>query len=409
MVTPCQQLGTAEFIDKFREADINALALKIRQFPEVDAAFALQQIEGWQKCRHKVPAIAVNNNWHYPKRLSLEQCSSESACRYKTTIVRRLLNSTDDDMTGADLTGGLGADTLFLAPLFSRWYYVERDAELCSLAEHNFKETNIVVRQESAEEFLQQHANGHLDMIYIDPARRDSHGKKVVRLSDCMPDVSELYPALVSRCDLLLIKLSPMHDLHEALRAMPQATEAHVVAVDGEVKELLIVSRRQKGEGPSSNTVNIYAANITATEEQVFTFNYEEERQMQYELASSIESGDCLLEPNAAILKAGAFKTIAGRYGLTKADHNTHLYLSPRERSTMYGDTFPGRILQVQKVLDKRDRQQLTGTTANVICRNYPLKADELKKKMRLKDGGDIFIIGLRLQGKPMLLQCSKI
>ncbi len=404
-------MTTTQFIEQYRESDISDVALRVRQFPEVDAAFALQQIEGWQHLNRKLPSIACQEDWHFPKRLSLEQCSSEKTAIYKREIVRPLLPT---NAVGADLTGGLGADTFFLSPLFAHWDYVEQDTELCQLAEHNLTGSSVQVHNNHAGQFLSLNKDKHYSLIFIDPARRDSKGRKMVRLADCQPDIISLYPTLVCITDWLLLKLSPMHDLREALHNLNTATEAHVVSVDGEVKELLILCHTCSETLIDTDNVKIYATNISKISQQPLTFTYAEESDAQYERASSIAEGDLVYEPNAAILKAGAFRTVANRYGLLKADHNTHLYIGSartkenKENNTYTTLEFPGRVFVVEKTLTRHDRQQLAGTAANVICRNYPVKADQLRKQLKTKDGGDRFIIGLRLQGKPLLLLCTK-
>ena len=472
-------MNTREFIEKYGEEDIASVALKIRQYPDVDAAFALQQIGGRQCALHKLPTIASIEDWHWAKRLNIEQCSGEKACLYKRQIAADLLRHITNRHAraiGADLTGGLGADTVFLSTLFSEWHYVEKDAELCRLAEHNFNlltGRKIIIHNQQAEEFAAtlnyrmekvserlvvenvserlvvenvsersivekvSERSTILDFLYIDPARRDKSGNKVFRIADCTPDIAQLYPTIRKIADIVMIKLSPMLDINDALNWIPETNEVHIVATQGEVKEVLLIIRTQdqRADGQSSNKNSdvqagevrqtepymqqfperllkhnaiIHAVDILNNETIDFAFTAAEEQNAVCPYTEQITEGDIIFEPNAAILKAGAFRLIAQRYNLLKAAPNTHIY--KMYEGQMYDvRRIPGRIFRVEKVLDKKLRKTLVGTYANIICRNYPVKADELKKQLRTKDGGDRYIIGIRIGNTPTLLLCTNV
>ena len=416
-------MTTVEFVSQHREADVASLALQLRRYPEVDAAFALQQIEGWQRARHKLPELAANPDWHWPRRLSLEQASSETTARYKQQVLASPDQSEPADFSRLiDLTGGLGVDTFYLSELFAETHYVERDEALCALAEHNFAATGrrITVHHCQAEDWLANTSPGAgevpagrrglpLTTIFLDPARRDSHGGKVFRLQDCTPDVTELLPQMQALADRILIKLSPMLDITEALRALGGAAEVHVVAVRNEVKELLVLLKT----GQNTLDPQIVCVNLE-TQEPAFRFRASEEKEAdrfdKFDWSGKSDWSDksdfFLVEPNAAILKAGAFKTFAARFGLTKLAANTQLYAicsqapSKNIRIKNAFSDLPGRLFEVHEA-EKEELKQLK--QANVLCRNYPLAPEALKKKLRLSDGGETYVIGARVGDKPTL------
>lgn len=352
-------------------ADLALQRSKYKHLSDEEWRWFLQQVEGKERTADKLPTFATIEDWWYPVRLSCEQCSSELAAKYKASLV--------SGETMVDLTGGYGVDTYFISEQFAHTDYVEQNAELCRIATHNFANKPITIHNTSAEDFLA--SAGQYDLIFIDPARRDSHGGKVFRLEDCTPNVVELLPTLLAHGKRLMIKLSPMLDLTQAVTSLSQVCwDIFVVAIKNEVKEVLLLSG---GSG------QITAIDLTQ-KDQAFVFTKEEEQNCQM-VNGKCENGKWLYEPNAAILKAGAYKLIAERFGLHKLDVNTHLYGS----DTLI-ENFPGRIW---RTTEKQDLKQ-----ANVLCRNYPLTPEQLKKKLHLKDGGTAYVIGCRVNNKPTLL-----
>ncbi|MCQ2335308.1 MAG: SAM-dependent methyltransferase [Paludibacteraceae bacterium] len=409
-------MSTDEFIASFRDADLTQSALRVRQYPNVDAAFALQQIEGWQRARTKLPELAAIDGWHWPHRLSLEQCSSQLTAHYKLQLLSDYLGS-DRTIKGADLTGGFGIDTFYLSQLANTWHYVEQQEELCQIAAHNFALTGrkrICIHHSTAEAFLLSPESEQLDMLYLDPARRSDAGNKVFRLQDCTPDLTQLYPRLINACRVLLIKLSPMLDISAALDSLPHARQVHIVAVKNEVKELLVLCTNEPPTGkPALIAANIGPNSTQPDRPSVWTFDMDEETAAVAPLAQPDDAtaGHYLYEPNAAILKAGAYKLIAERYGLCKAAVNTHLYLSDR-----LVNAFPGRIFRIRQRVDKATQKSLKGQAANIICRNYPLRPDELKKNLHLRDGGSQYLLAFRLSlgnnntsALPVVLLCERL
>ena len=416
----------------------------------------MQQVEGRERTADKLPTFAQIEDWWYPVRLSCEQCSSELAARYKAKIITPYtLHHTPSTMV--DLTGGYGVDTYFLSERFAHTDYVEQNEELCRIVAHNFglqpsaishQHSDISIHNSTAEEFLE--TAGEYDLIFLDPARRDSHGGKVFRLEDCTPNVVELLPTLLRHGKQIMLKLSPMLDLTQAINKLQsdqvtkdqvqsdkvtkyqelqsdkgtkyqelqsdkgtkdqvqsdkgtkyQVTkwDVHVVAIKNEVKEVLVVSPVRASLEDRPQTITCIDL---AEPEKAFRFSREEESAAVASYQHSAFS--YLYEPSAAILKAGAYKLVGARYGLQKLDVNTHLYTSER----LVTD-FPGRKWKIEQVV--RDRKDLPAELkqANVLTRNYPMTPEQLKKKLHLRDGGTAYMIGARIQGKPMVVRATLI
>ena len=347
----------------------------------------LQQVEGRQRTCDKLPTFAEIDDWWYPVRLSCEQCSSEITARYKASLLPKT------PFTLIDLTGGYGVDTFFMSERATQAHYVERNEELCRIASHNFGLTRpqLQIHHADAICFLEQMPS--CDVIYLDPARRDQNGGKVFRLEDCEPNVVELLPTLTAKSKQLMVKLSPMLDITQALRSLPMSFDVHIVAVKNEVKEVLLVQ--------TTLEPTIHAVNLSPTTQQTFSFTQEEEKQTPLISHSSLITPPYLYEPNAAIIKAGAFKLVAQRYGLYKMAPNTHLYLSDQ-----LIEDFPGRVWQILEINPKY-MKQIPG--ANILTRNYPLTPEQLRKKLKIKDSDTHTIIGARLAEKPILLLAKRI
>ena len=385
--------GLSILIRQHLHDDVQQLALQRNRFPQLsdtDFRFLIQQVEGRQRTKDKLPSFAQIEDWWYPVRLSCEQCSSEATARYKAALTAPL----QPDVL-IDLTAGYGVDTFFMAEHAQEAHYVERNPELCHIAQHNFSlaRPHIRVHNTTAEEFLASspHLLSPHRLIYLDPARRSQSGGKVFRIEDCEPNVTEILPALRKLTSHIMIKFSPMLDITAAMRALGHDWDTHIVAVNNEVKEVLILT----GKG------SIYAVNICATHTDSFVFNDEEEKKAQVSFASDIEQ--YIYEPNAAIIKAGAYRLIGERYGIKKLDTNTHLYTSDK----LLPD-FPGRKWQVQEVLTKHSALN-TKLKYSILTRNYPLSPDQVRKKLKLQDGDDLYIVGARLQGKPVLVLGDRI
>lgn len=364
----------------------------------------IQQLDGYQRTKDKLPSFAKLTDWWYPVRLSCEQCSSEWTALYKASLLP------EEGYTLTDLTGGYGVDTYFMSQRASEAHYVERSAELCTIVQHNFAQTRpqVVIHHAQAVAYLQEMAP--CDVIYIDPARRDQHGGKVFRIEDCEPNIIEIMDDLRSKSQTIIIKLSPMLDISQALVSLGGKWDVHIVAIRNEVKEILLVSHPAEIESRDGEG-SIYASNLIPTPQEegyepiLFAFSREEERvaicqHYDAEHEPQMRPGTYIYEPNAAIIKAGAFKLVAQRYSLCKMSVNTHLYIS----NQLVRD-FPGRIWQIVSTDVKKQKD----IRANIMTRNYPLSPEELRKKLKVKDGGEHTIIGCRLGDKPTLLLAERI
>lgn len=380
---------------------VNDLALQRNKYKHLSDAewhWFLQQIEGRERTADKLPTFASIPDWWYPVRLSCEQCSSELTARYKASLLSPLALGEGKEERFLDLTGGYGVDTYFLSEQFIHTDYVEQNEELCRIAAHNFalsqkskverQKLSIAIHNTTAEDFLLSSPCGEAGwgLIFLDPARRDSHGSKVFRIEECTPNVVELLPTLLAHSKRLLIKLSPMLDLTQAVTSLSQVNwDIHIVAIKNEVKEVLLLS----GGTGQITTIDL------AQKDQAFVFTREEEQHCGLDIRDG-KLANYLYEPNAAILKAGAYKLVAQRFGLHKLDVNTHLYTSRQ-----FIENFPGRVW---RITEKQNLKQ-----ANVLTRNYPLTPEQLKKKLHLRDGGTAFVIGCRVAGKPTLLYAERV
>ena len=394
---------TKAFIEIHRKEDVNDLALKTKKTEGLDLPFALSQIEGWQKAVKKIPSWAVNDNILYPPHLSMEQCSSQLTALNKQSIMKDMEGAKD---SFADLTGGFGIDCCFIGQIFRQCHYVERQEILCNLARHNFNALelkSIEVHQDDAQDFLQQSI--HFDWIYMDPARRDSHGGKMTALEDCVPNVLELKELLLAKADYVMLKLSPMLDIKQALTALGTSVkEVHVVSVDNECKELLFVLHGLTNE----TSIKIHTINLSSNskEPQLFTFTSDDEK-LPCTYAERFKT--YLYEPNASVLKAGAFKSIARLYKLEKLHPSSHLYTSDQLE-----EAFPGRIFHIQGytlfnmkslILFLKDIRQ-----ANLTVRNFPQSVAELRKKLKLNEGGDTYLFATTLlHEEKVLIHCFLI
>ena len=383
---------------------VEELALQRKRFAHLsdeEWRWMLQQVEGRQRTHDKLPTFAQIEDWWYPVRLSCEQCSSEATARYKAAIIRQLGEKQDILI---DLTGGYGVDTYFLSEQTAQAHYVERNEELCRIAQHNFQIANkpIHVHNTSAEDFLAQYSMaGSVSsdvkkevVVYLDPARRDAHGGKVFRIEDCEPNVIKILPSLRAISNTILIKFSPMLDITSALQSLGNEWDVHVVALHNEVKEIIFVTGNNR----------IHAVNILHEGNDQFSFTRSEEKSALCAMADCI--CEYIYEPNAAIIKAGAFRLVSERYQLHKLDHNTHLYTADQ-----LIEDFPGRVWKVtaQPIKNQRDIATLGIQRVAILTRNYPLTPEELRKKFKVQESDSHFLIGARIATKPTLILAERI
>ena len=387
--------ATQDFIRQHQDEDVRQLAFLGSKNPEVDMPFALDQIRGRKMARAKLPLWANIDGIIYPPHISMEQCSSESTALYKAELAARLLglpaSSSSEEIGFVDLTGGFGVDFSYIASrLGMSSMYVERQAHLSEAAKENFERLglkNAIVKNEDGIEVL--HSLKELKLIFIDPARRDDAGNKVVSLKDCTPDVTVLQEEMLLKADYVIIKLSPMLDWHRAISELSHVREVHIISVNNECKELLLVlSARNMGEN-----LRIYCIN----DAQSFVCDELDMESSSVKIApSTLEEMQYLYEPNASLMKAGCFGVLSERYDARMLSKNSHLFVSREPIAAFPGRSF--RIIAVSSFNKKELKRHLSGITkANIATRNFPLSVAELRKRLKLKDGGETYIFATTL------------
>lgn len=428
--------ATQDFIRQHQDDDVRQLAFLGSKYPEVDMPFALDQIRGRKMARVKLPRWASLEGIIYPPHISMEQCSSESTALYKAELAARLLGlpassfgiemKAENEIEFVDLTGGFGVDFSYIAArLGVKSMYVERQAHLCEAAKENFGRLglkNAIVKNgdgiEVLHSFLPKKDDAAstddslgitydqplsllktklgLKLIFIDPARRDDAGNKVVSLKDCTPDVTILQEEMLSKADYVIIKLSPMLDWHRAISELSHVREVHIISVNNECKELLLVlSARNMGEN-----LRIYCIN----DAQSFVCDESDMESSQVKIApSTLEEMQYLYEPNASLMKAGCFGVLSGRYDARMLSKNSHLFVSQAPIEAFPGRSF--RIIAVSSFNKKELKRHLSGITkANIATRNFPLSVAELRKRLKLKDGGETYIFATTLSDESHVL-----
>lgn len=442
---------TREFVAMHRDEDVRELALKTKRVDGLDLPLALDQIAGWQIASKKLPQWASCEGIVYPPHISMEQCSSQFTAQYKSEITQTLLvpsatvharmsDSAESDMQTAksalhlsdsgesdtlvakramvDLTGGFGVDFSYLARGFSQATYVERQRHLCELAEHNMAALGLdqarIVCGDGVEYLSQMDP---VDFIYLDPARRDEHGSRTYAIEDCTPNVLELRDLLLAKSRFTLVKLSPMLDWRKAVVDFDGAVrEVHIVATGNECKELLLVLGRP-AQANARDSVD-GAGSYRRLAPHVFCVN--DDQRIDYDSAKYTQglriggkplpdAKRYLYEPNASIMKAGCFDLVEERFGVTQIGPSSHLFVSEQQIAD-----FPGRGFAIEAVgsMNKKDTKRLLNgmKQANIAVRNFPLTAPQLRKKLKLADGGTVYLFGTTMQGGGhVLLRTSKI
>ncbi len=480
--------ATLDYVRQHADEDVRMLALRGTKDPDVDLTLALQQIQGRQTARQKLPSWAAKDAILYPPHLNMEQCSSEATARYKLAVARRLLaslhsqpassasppnltslpsqpsspasppnltslpshaatssqpnltslpsqpsspasppnltclpsyaatssqpstpSSAPHSTTLLDLTGGLGVDFAFMQQAFDAATYVELSPSLFAIATQNFATLGLQVSTHNTDAATILHATTHVTLAFLDPARRDDHGARTYAISDCTPDILTLKDELLHKADFVLLKLSPILDWRKAVSDLgPQTVrEVHIVSVNNECKELLILLQSSPTTSPTLHCVNL----PDDLEFKTPLFNNTIAKngadiKPSFPLDGPEET--FLYEPNASIMKAGCFDALAAHYAIAPLSHDSHLFISPRPI-----DDFPGRhfLIIATTSLNKRDlKTALRGIThANITTRNFPLSAPALRQRLKLADGGDTYIFATTLaDGAHILLICKK-
>lgn len=383
--------ATLEFIRIHADEDVRQLAFLGKKNPEVDMAYALDQIAGRQKARVKIPSWASIDGIVYPPHISMEQCSSEQTARYKARIA-------GNGEKIVDLTAGFGVDMAFMSAGFKQAVHVEMQPQLCAISSENYKHLGLNHVQVVCNDGVGYlHQMEHADLIFIDPARRDQHGARTYGIADCTPNVLEIIDEMLQKADRVMIKLSPMLDWQKTVADVGNVSQVHIVSVGNECKELLLEVKKGKDE-----KVKVFCVN----DDQVFSYEIGETHPFT---PSPLHSFTFLYEPNASVMKAGCFNLISHRFGITQPDANSHLFLSDK-----LVEGFPGRGFVIERVstMNKRElKEALAGIDkANIAVRNFPLSVADLRKRLKLKDGGDVYIFATTDAKKGHLVMvCRKI
>lgn len=428
---------TIEFIKQYANEDVRKLAFLAGRYPDVDMPYALDQIKGRQTARAKLPSWAEKTDIIFPPHLSMEQCSSEATGQYKARLMESFLASeiASENTIFADFTAGFGVDFSFLARLFGKAYYVEMQPHLCEIAEHNMPMLgleNVAIVNGNGEELINGIIEGQNSWLgdgvnmgqsskrlyaFLDPARRDGAGGRTYAIGDCTPNILGFVDGLVERSQVVMVKLSPMLDWHATVADVNSATkdgdivrEVHIVSVHNECKELLLVLS-DKWHSP----LKVVCSDLPGDE---FVFypdsagNHDRQRSEETEHSAnscdSVEATEYLYAPNASIMKAGCFSELENHYGIKQVSRNSHLFLAPLQI-----DAFPGRKFQIFAVssLNKKELKVALKdiARANIATRNFPLSPEQLRKRLKLKDGGDTYIFATTTaKDEHVLFVCRK-
>ena len=389
------------FIEEHLRDDPNDLRLKYKTIFDIPATLVIDQISARKKAKDKLPTWYNHRRIIYPPSLNLEQSSSEKTALQKTKLLKEVMGVAVRQSRVLDLTGGFGIDGFFFSQICKELHFVEPNYNLLKIAEHNHFElgiTNINYYHSTAEDFLNLLPNTrNFDAIYVDPSRR-SMGQKVFSLSQCEPDVLNLQDKLWQFTDNLIIKASPLLDIKFGSKGLLHVKKVNVISVDNECKEVLFYCEKHFASEPMIDAINL------ADKESSFSFSFSAEEEAQVSYSDPLQY---LYEPNASLLKSGAFKTIAARFHIHKLHPNTHLYTSDQLITN-----FPGKVFQIESAVKSDSKEFMNffeGSRANILTRNYPLSVDALRKKTRLKEGGTKFLIGCSGVKKKFLLVATRL
>ena len=400
---------TWSFILQHADDDVRKLALQGVKDAEVDLQLALQQIAGRQTARRKLPSWAAVEGIVYPPHLNMEQCSSEQTARYKASLTPIPSPKGEGSDVFVDLTGGFGVDFYWMSQRFKQRVYVEQNESLCTISSHNFEVLGHKCSVCCCDTATYLTTMPHVDLIYMDPARRNEHGGRAYGIEDCSPNVLELLPLLMEKANRVMLKLSPMLDWRKAVEDLKYVSEVHIVSVDNECKELLLLLDQERSADLRVVCVNddscfeFFPGQGKIVPEERNDFSLGEKRPF------AIGETAFLYEPNASIMKAGCFEEVEQGFPVQQISQNSHLFLSSVEI-----EDFPGRRFQISSISSMNKQELRTALKeverANISVRNFPLSADQLRKKLKLKDGGDVYIFATTMSdGEHRLFICRKI
>jgi hypothetical protein len=380
------------YIDDKINADVTKLALQKNPFPEVEWNLVLQQLAAKQKAKSKLPTWFKTHNIYYPSKISVEQTSSEKTAQYKASLI--------SGNNLIDLTGGFGVDDFYFSKTVAKVVHCEINSELSKIVKHNFEQLNVKnvdCFSDDSSEVLQK-LNQKFDWIYIDPSRRNDSKGKVFMLKDCLPNVPELLDFYFNFSDNIMIKTAPILDISAGISELKNIAEIHVVALENEVKELLFILKKNH-----KSTIEIKTVNLLKDKNEAFQFQINSEAKKTNFAAPK----KYLFEPNAAIMKSGGFDAIATQFELEKLHQHSHLYTSNELLD------FPGRIFEIQNTLEYNKANMksfLENQKANITTRNFPETVENIRKKWKIKDGGNVYsFFTTDMTNSKIVLLCEKL
>ncbi len=385
-----------EFITLNLNCDVNTLSLKKNKYKDINISLCINQISARQKTKHKLPIFNQNMELIYPINISVEQASSEKCAEYKANLINY--------RTSIDLTGGMGIDSIYIAKKSNHHIYVEQNAELCKIFEHNCKALkidNVTIVNKNSIEYL-NNSDHYFDLIYLDPARRSYSGAKTYFLDDTEPDPIQVLKLIKHKYAHLMLKTSPLLDISQAERQLGKLSQVHIVSIDNECKELILIKANTDTILiADSISTKYYAVNIIG--DNIIKTMFDNQDNHINEYSNPIKY---LYESNASIMKLGLWNETANKFNLKRIAANSHLYTSDK----LVPD-FPGRVFEITAI-EKLDKnlilKHVPKNKANISVRNFPLTVDEIKKKTGIKDGGDIYIFATELNNSTKVIIISK-
>lgn len=393
-----------DFIQQHLNDDTAELLFAAKRYKDIDVAFAVEQIEARRRLKTKLPEWWENADLVMSGRVPAEQCSSELTARYK----RRVIEGAE---SLCDMTGGMGVDFYYMSQGLKRAIYTERQEMLCLCAMHNFEalSNKTEASDDNACKLEVRHGDGRemaipdVDVIYLDPARRATDGSRVYAIEDCEPNVIEWQDQLLAHAKMVVVKLSPMVDVTDALRKLKGVSDVHVVGVKNECKEVMVVMKPEPNDQVQIHCIDFLTGK---TIEHHYDKNSNEGAanvvSADWLAQAATDQGWWLYEPDVTLMKAQGFKSLCDTYGTKQLDYDTRLMVADTRI-----DNFPGRVFQIEEWIpfSSKELKKLKSrlTQANIAVRNFPLSAEALKKKLGTKDGGELYLFGATVRGEKII------
>ncbi len=368
--------------------DSRNISLKKSEFNNISSSEFAKQLKGMKIAKSKFPFLFETNGIYYPPSINLEQASSQSTAVYKSKMLTGNLL--------IDLTAGMGIDAYFFSKSFKKVIAVERNTTLCEISKHNYRilnTNNLFYENTDLNDFLTENPTLKSDVIYLDPSRRNSTGRKFL-IEDLEPNIIEYIDRFFEISSTIMVKLSPLTDLKKTINQIKYISEIHIVAVNNELKELLIICKNKTNENPKVTVVNL------ETQQPVFEFYFNDEKEIISEFSEPLKY---IYEPNPGILKSGAFKLCGQKFGLKKLETNTHLYTSDELK-----ENFPGKIYEVIEEIH-HPKKSIYKKSFHIISKNHPMKAEEIRNKYKIKQSEEETLIFTKSISGKVILKAKKV